>query len=187
MRRTLLLDRQYAQWNPAAKGASMTVGSRNLYSVCGGGTSSVLATIGKSSGKWYWEYRIDNATDEVVGFANRSHTLTNYCGSTANSWGYYAVGSKVTAGSFTAYGAAYAALDIIGVALDMDNGMCWFSKNGVWQASGNPTAGTNAAFTGLAGTLYPARGSGTSAATAFFGRDRLHYPAPSGFNAGIFT
>jgi len=42
---------------------------------------------------------------------------------------------------------------VIGVALDMDNGKIWFSKNGVFQASGDPVAGTNAAFTNLGGNL----------------------------------
>ena len=39
--------------------------------------------------------------------------------------------------------------DIIGCALDMDNGKVWWSKNGTWQNSGDPAAGTNAAFTDL--------------------------------------
>jgi hypothetical protein len=29
--------------------------------------------------------------------------------------------------------------DIIGVALDLDNNKLYFSKNGVWQNSGDPT------------------------------------------------
>ena len=30
--------------------------------------------------------------------------------------------------------------DITAVALDMDNGAVWFSKNGVWQGGGNPSS-----------------------------------------------
>ena len=37
--------------------------------------------------------------------------------------------------------------DVIGCALDMDNGAIYFSKNGVWQGSSNPATGSNPAAT----------------------------------------
>ena len=39
------------------------------------------------------------------------------------------------------YGTSYADDDIIGIALDMDNQEVYFSKNGTWQNSGDPTSG----------------------------------------------
>jgi hypothetical protein len=87
----------------------------------------------------------------------------------------------------TAYGASYTTGDVIGIALDMTNGKLWFAKNGTWQASGNPAAGTNACFTGITGTLRAALGaySSTPTLTANFGASAFAYSPPSGFNAGL--
>ena len=49
----------------------------------------------------------------------------------------------------SSWGDTYTTDDVIGVAIDMDDGKVWFSKNGTFQASGDPAAGTNAAFTTL--------------------------------------
>ena len=43
--------------------------------------------------------------------------------------------------SGTAYGATFGAGDIIGIALDLTNSKLYFSKNGVWQNSSDPTSG----------------------------------------------
>ncbi|MDP6584780.1 MAG: hypothetical protein QF535_08990, partial [Anaerolineales bacterium] len=37
--------------------------------------------------------------------------------------------------------------DIMNIAVDVDNGKCWFGINGTWNGSGDPAAGTNATFT----------------------------------------
>ena len=44
--------------------------------------------------------------------------------------------------SDTSYGNSYTLNDIIGVAMDLDNNKLYFSKNGVWQNSGDPTSGS---------------------------------------------
>ena len=55
---------------------------------------------------------------------------------------YYSNGELYTAGSGSSYGNTYASGDIIGVALDCDNNKLYFSKNGTWQNSGDPTSGS---------------------------------------------
>jgi hypothetical protein len=40
-----------------------------------------------------------------------------------------------------AYGDTFATGNIIGVALDLDNNKLYFSKNGAFQNSGDPTSG----------------------------------------------
>jgi hypothetical protein len=65
-------------------------------------------------------------------------------------YGYNPDGTKQNNGSDSSYGDSYTAGDILGVAMDLDNGAVYFSKNGTFQASGDPTSGaskTNAAFT----------------------------------------
>ena len=61
----------------------------------------------------------------------------------AHSYGYYDQNGQVyTSGSGTAYGNSYSSGSIIGVALDLDNNKLYFSKDGTWQNSANPSSGT---------------------------------------------
>ncbi len=53
-------------------------------------------------------------------------------------------------GSSSSYGSSWTSVgDVIGLAFDADNGKIWWSKNGTFQASGDPAAGSNEAFSGL--------------------------------------
>ena len=138
------------------------------------------ATLGKSSGKWYWEVKLDQATTfSAVGVCTSSFNTNSrsFPGDDANSWGYYGyTGEKYTSNIGSAYGSSFSTSgDIIGVALDMDAGTLVFYKNGVSQGT---------AYTGLSGTLYPANGynpSGSGTWTANFGATPFAYPAPQGY------
>jgi len=117
-------------------------------------------TMAVTQGKWYFEVKIDatashtasgvkivdlDGWDRTDGSANGSY-----------GWLYAANGDKRNGGSSSSYGDAFSANDIIGVAIDMDNKAVYFSRNGTFQASGNPASGaskTNAAFTNLTGTI----------------------------------
>ena len=71
--------------------------------------------------------------------------------------------------------------------LDMDNGKLWFSKNGVWNASGDPAAGTNAAYTSITGEYFASVGTGASGGGFTchfnFGQRPFTYTPPSGFKS----
>lgn len=148
-------------WNPSDKHANVSLTGSNLVAARGGAGpnshASVRATLGKSSGKHYFEVVVTSGQPApyiTIGVASASEPLNNYVGSTATGYSYYEeTGTKITNGAGTAYGAFYTTDDVIGVAVDMDAGKIWFSKNGVWY--GNPAAGTGEAFSGLAGTLFP--------------------------------
>jgi len=148
-----------------------------------------LGTIGVSSGKWYWETTIAGASNFwIFGIAAATSSLTSFIGAEASSYSYYSVnGQTYNNNSSTVYGNTYTTNDVIGVALDLDNGKIFFSKNGTWQNSGSPTGGTNAAYTGLSGTFFPAYSEGTanadSAYICNFGQRPFAYTAPSGFKA----
>ena len=158
---------------------------------------SIAGTIGVTSGKYYWEITptVVGGNGVLVGIANQIYNFVVagssvvYLGHTANSWAYYSVDGKIyTNSSGTSYGNSYTSNDVIGVALDMDSGKCWFSKNGTWQNSGSPTGGTNAGITGLTGsTIFPGVSLGdatpNTALTANFGQRAFAYTAPSGFKA----
>jgi hypothetical protein len=92
-------------------------------------------------------------------------------------------------GGSVAYGSAGALNDIFGVAVDMDNGKIFFSKNNTWQGSADPVAGTNAAFTDLVSsgiTWVPGfyfSGDLTGTVSINFGQRPFSYTPPSGYIA----
>ena len=125
--------------------------------------TSMAATLGASSGKYYWEvkYVSNNSGDILIGIDTKgASTCTNFSsgqcdeftGYRAYGYGYYSVsGNKYNNNNGgLSYGNSYTIGDIIGVALDLDNNKLYFSKNGTWENSGDPTSGatgTGAAFT----------------------------------------
>ena len=170
----------YATWNPSDKGAAITLSGGDL---SGSKTSSaglVRSTIGKSSGKWYWE--INNATaSAIMGVAYASAPNTDYLSSTPNGWGYYGSTGILYNNSITVHtGATYTTTDVIGYALDASAGTLAVYKNNSLQFT----------LTGLSGTIYAA-GSGDGVLggswTANFGATALTYSPPGGFNAGLYV
>jgi Concanavalin A-like lectin/glucanases superfamily/SPRY domain len=96
-------------------------------------------------------------------------------GSNGNKWN----------GSSVAYGSAYTTNDIGMCAVDPVNGKIWFGKNGTWFASGDPVAGTNAAFTNVVSSIQPLFecGVSTDSIAANFGQRPFSYTPPSGYQA----
>jgi hypothetical protein len=146
-------------------------------------------TIFQSSGKWYFEFQYDTLTSgSAIGIGTSGASLGSYPGSNSAGYGYSPnVGNKNNAGVSVAYGASFGVSDIVGVAYDLDSGKIWWSKNGVWQASGDPAAGTNAAYTGLSGSFAPMLGIDPGGAgnggQANFGQRPFAYTPPPGFKA----
>lgn len=152
------------------------------------GTASYSGgTIAMSSGKWYFEVLVGgNYANIQAGVRSSDGILSN----TTMYRTFNAIdGTKNNGSSSTAYGSAAASGSIVGCAVDMDAGKIWFSVNNVWQASGNPTAGTNAAFTDLTGSVIPLfttyvnSAGNTSTIVTNFGQRPFAYTAPSGFKA----
>jgi hypothetical protein len=173
-------EANYATWNPSDKSPEVSLSGGDLLATStSANNESVRSTLGKSSGKWYWEITITTGTFGHIGVATSSEPLDNLpIGTTTAGWAYRSDAVKVTNNTATVYGATYTTNDVIGVALDMDNGTLTFYKNGASQGQ---------AFTGLTGTVYPAGtvGAGTTAVqTANFGASALTPPA--GFAAGMY-
>ena len=171
----------YATWNPSDKNSNLGLSNGNLTvsNNVGGAWHSVRATIGKSSGKWYWETKLILGTNVDTGVANTTQSIANtqYPGASVNSWGYLKVGSVYHSGSVLTTYATYAVNDIIGLALDMDAGTCAFYKNNVLQGT----------VTGISGIFYPMVGLYDLNAQflANFGATTMAYTAPTGFNQGL--
>ena len=117
-----------------------TVATGNNYSYC-------QSTIFVNTGKWYWEVKAvsksSGADEFMIGIQGKSATGTNSPAQSNNGITYYKDGNTYGfGGGATSYGNSYTVGDIIGVALDCDNNKLYFSKNGTWQNSGDPTSGS---------------------------------------------
>ena len=185
----------YSTWNPnrnaplGAYGNTNSFYNGNLISV---NNDTIFSTIGKSSGKWFWEVKILAASD--AGFAigiGTSRALGGTIGGdgTGYTWAYVmfiGVSYKDHTNSRIAYGTSFGVGDTIGIALDMDNGTLIFYKNGVSQGI---------AYTGLLGigNIYAACGNwlsspgpGTMSLVGNFGQNTFSYSVPAGYNPGLY-
>ena len=123
---------------------------------------STNCTFGLTTGKWYWEFKAtESSTNQYLVLGIQSDNLLS---SAANGFGYsnnYSYGFKNYNGEFVynetdgggsgSYGSAVTDGQIIGVALDLVNLEIYFSINGTFQNSGDPTSGSSG--TGSAGDL----------------------------------
>jgi len=100
-------------------------------------------TIGASSGKWYFEARLDvYQGDTAIALANEDENVfTRFTGETTNSVGYLADGRFFYNSSATNY-SSLSAGDIFQIAFDADSGKIWIGKNNTWQNSGDPANGS---------------------------------------------
>jgi hypothetical protein len=172
----------YAVLNPLAKvGSTAVIQNGNLTFTKSGATyyNYAVATIGVSSGKFYWEITQGSTTDLTVGITNNVYTdAQNGPGISAGSYIYMAYsGQKRNNSVVVSYGATFLGLnDVIGVALDMDAGTLTFYKNGVSQG---------VAYSNLNDTYFPYltdQGNQITLAHANFGQRPFTYPTlPTGY------
>jgi hypothetical protein len=181
----------YCTWSPLAKPAASSTSNGNLTAVTTTAADErIFSTIAVSSGKWYWEVTptaISSGGCMVAVTSSAYEYKTANLASGDDGYGYYTTGNKYNPSTATAYGNTFTTNDVIGVALDMDNGKIYFSKNGTFQNSGDPVAGTNAAFTSISGTYTPSvsnGGTGSSCTVeANFGQRPFAYTPPTGFRS----
>ncbi len=172
----------YATLNPLRATATLVNGNLQFTGPASGGAQGTYATMAVTSGKWYWEVTPTTVAGTYypsIGVStDLAYSPSSQPGVDAAGYMYMANGQKFNNNALGAYGASYAANDVIGVALDMDAGTITFYKNGVSQGQ---------AYTGVTGTATPVLGN-TGAATASagyinFGQRPFSYTAPSGFKA----
>jgi hypothetical protein len=171
------------QWDLKNTAHTLANNSLTLLGTSSGWTIS-LAGNARSTGKLYCEIKIDVAGSTNIMTGIVTGTPGTYPGNTASSWGYYSSGGeKYNNNASGAYGATYTSSDVIGIAVDFDNKKLYFAKNGVWQNSGDPVAGTGYAYNTIYGpakiaiSLYTA----TDKITARFRPGSFSYIPPLGF------
>lgn len=168
-------------WNPAAESGTGTITSATftednaLYSinqVTGIGLNFGPITETAITGKAYCEFTLDTQSDNrnyhafgiIKSTASRSlydtggcHNIYSRFPNTVQACGfaYYSAAINNNIDFVTPSQSAYnfGVNDRIGVAVDMDNGKIWYSKNGSW-IYGDPAAGTNPSGTFTPDTFY---------------------------------
>ena len=156
----------FATMNSIENTAASTFSEGNLQVLTHSGNFSYnISTIGVSAGKYYCEIKCTaQSSDEnkfMVGIAGKPTASTSdFLGentATDDTISYRGVdGDYQKAGTEVSYGDSYTTNDIIGIALDVDNSKLYFSKNGTFQNSGDPTSG--ATGTGAISTGSPSTG-----------------------------
>ena len=150
--------------------SGLTIGNGNTSrsSNTGDAWRTTYGTLAASSGKFYWEQKVTGSVGSAhyIGITdqdeNRHSNTNDFENANVSAYCYRGDGGKVTSVSGSTVltasaGASFTNGDIIGVAMDLDNQKIYFSKNGTWQASGDPTSGstgTGSFFNITAGKLY---------------------------------
>jgi len=111
------------------------------------------ASLGVSTGKWYYETKWNGTGAYMAGWTSTNfmsgapsnyvgHTITepSYALQAGDGGVYYSTSSSATQDS-ASWGNTFTSSDILGCAIDIDNGKIYWSKNGVWMNSGDPTSG----------------------------------------------
>ena len=148
--------------NIQSTGYTLANGNLSVTGNTGDAWRTMYATIGASSGKYYWEQKITNFTGvdpHYIGIVSDDQMSNSNIDQATTSRGYFytKTGAKRNNNSQSSYGDSWTTNDIVGIALDLDNSKLYFSKNGTWQDSGDPTSGstgTGAAFTITSGYIY---------------------------------
>lgn len=151
---------------------------------------SKFATVGKRTGKWYWEIvtGAGTSTASQVGIATIQHLQTSKIVETGYAIGWRADGA-VYSSSVQRISAATMVVTpqscTVGIAIDCDLRRIWFARDNTWVLSGDPATNTtptvdNQWYGGL--IIFPAVTS-FYAMTAQFASGSLTYTPPSGFSA----
>jgi hypothetical protein len=202
----------FATGNPLIKGTNGNTNG-NLTNTSGQNSwENMWSTLGASSGKWYAEFKpISHSLsyssavgvtkseeiktfDEIIGKVGGVHWQSH--GSIYDNNVETSSGGSV----YSSYGTS----DIVGVAMDLDNGKLYFSKNGTWENSGDPTSGATGTgaisistntfyhfgFGNYNGVISANFGNGyfgttavSSAGTNASGNGIFEYDVPSGYTA----
>jgi hypothetical protein len=180
-----LIPPVFATWNPADKDPDVSLSGGNLTATFNGvDNGSCRSTIGKSSGKWFWEVTAvsgwASGDKSITGIMRLADDIAGQIGYQTNDYGYEPSGVLRHLGSASQVLASYTNGDVIGTALDLGALTLRFYKNGV--AQGTPQAIS-------AETWFAGCGQSFSAgvATANFGATSFAFAVPSGFNAGLYV
>ena len=145
-------DNNFATWNGLIGYTdTLTNGNTTVTRATGSWRSAFSSLPLPSTGKFYCEFKISTGTNCRIGIADDSFDncidvqnrgLAGEMGSTANGIAYIDNGNyQQNPGTYGSWGASFTSSNVIGMAVDMTNMKLYFSKDGVFQNSGDPTSG----------------------------------------------
>ena len=150
----------FATWNASlAMNSTMVLTNgattgKTATNYAAGASNTWWSSLGMSSGKYYCEIKMSAATanqGEVLGVGydlskhQQGSTVNAYhLGYISEGWAYFGAEGKVKSNNSDVLTglATWTTNDIIGIAIDMDNNKLYFSKNGTFVNSGDPTSGS---------------------------------------------
>lgn len=128
------------------------------------GGTSIPAAVG------IWQLAFNHSLN---GFQNTNYRYSGDIGEVRNQAG-------TTIQTYSTFNSG----DVIGVAFNASNGSLFFSKNGTWLGSSNPSTNTNPAVTGLTGSwVFGALSANQPSCWINFGQRPFAYTPPTGFVA----
>lgn len=168
--------------DPAKKGTNITLSNGNLSVSNTTSHGCVLATVGRSSGKWYWEVKNTSGTGTsfTIGVANSSKDLNTYLNGTNSlqvdyDGSVYGTGQTWSGTWSTNYNVNG---KIIGIALDLDDSG---GKMAVYVDNVLQKTCTNVKAIVGSGTIYPAIGILNITADIRFAAGSMSYAPPTGY------
>ena len=178
-----------ATWTSADKSTSVSLSNGDLSASASSSQVAVRATIGASSGRWYWEITSDSVSSSylAVGVLTMTALLDYGLGSSSIAPGaaYRSNGSISSSAGNSVTACSFASGTVIGVALDLDSRVIYFSVNGAWQGGADPGMSSGGlALPSTSETVFPAVSLGFGdVLTANFGQSAFAHAAQSGFAA----
>lgn len=163
--------------NPNDMGTGFTLSNGNLTISSSTDNRGIRATHSKITGKWYWEVRFDSGQVNAshIGISNKQFLLTSLSPTSSNWRAYFATGRILPEN--IAYGDTGLIGNIIGIALDLDNGILEFYKNGVSMGRSH----TNVKELGEVYPTFTSYSASSKIMTVNFGATPFIYSIPSRF------
>jgi hypothetical protein len=184
----------FATLNPLIN-SSVTFSEGNTKATVGGTVPRVAAsTFSVTSGKWYCEVKITATAAGATLFGVEADDFPQNATVYSNGDGvtYNTNGTATTDGSNASYGATYAADDIMGIALNLDDNEITFYKNGASQGAISKTFSGGYVFIGSHGSSSNSSGYNFNFGNPSFSISsgnndgkygNFEYAPPSGFYA----
>ena len=179
----------------ATAGLSFANGNLTAFATSAAGTQTDKATAGASSGKYYFEFCVNEIVGATTGIGvARNVTIGSSYYNTAvdgvvlySTGAMWVNGTQVVANNGTL---SFVAGHVVGIALDLDNDRIWERvSDSIWNndAAANPATNTNGKdISSLAGNIHPAFCCNNTA-TLRFSLNNTNYtklPGPAGFTVG---
>lgn len=168
--------------SPTDKNGTTTLSNGNLtVTMTTATTGNIRATHGKTTGKWYWEIKYTGHDWFFIGIANMNYPIASpdYYGTSGNALNiraiYAATGAKFPEN--VAYSSRPAAGDVIGIALNLDEGKLEFYINGKSQGVSH----TNILSMGEVYPFIKSQSTTSKVITVNFGATPFDYDIPYGF------